>query len=358
MTAIRSSKLIGPVSITVTVMMVTLLLPVGLVTGASAEEQSQLLVVFPVLDTSDGDFANAARRMTDSLQIAIDEIPGLRATEFSRTSPVVRRAVNEGQVRSIDVEAEVADAVTALKIGYALGADEVCLATITSITVNDEPRQISVLLAGQCYRVQENIDVESGQVVEELVMSNSFGVSGQSMERVNYRGADSVLLNQAIRSAASKAAQVLAGAPAVATDGLTGKKKPSKAWKWFIAGLLIAGLAMAANSSTSHTPAGPAANALPPSPPLRVTLEPSTIRLEWQAPQGTSLTVLRYRIQRSSDGGATWSFIDNGLVGADKTSFGDFHVTNGVTYRYRIQTLYTGTDPSRWISFDEIQFTN
>ncbi len=37
-------------------------------------------------------------------------------------------------------------------------------------------------------------------------MSNSFGVSGQSMARVNYRGADSILLNQAIRSAAAKAA--------------------------------------------------------------------------------------------------------------------------------------------------------
>ncbi len=358
MTAIRSSKLIGPVSITVTVMMVALLLPVGLVTGASAEGQSQLLVIFPVLDTSDGDFASAARQMTDALQIAIDDIPGLRATEFSRTSPVVRRAVKEGQVRSIDVEAKVADPVTALKIGYALGADEVCLATITSITVNDNPRQISVLLAGQCYKVQENIDLESGQVVEELTMSNSFGVSGQSMERANYRGADSILLNQAIRSGASKAAQVIAGAPATAANGPTGKKKASKAWKWFITGLLIAGLAMAANNGTTHTAAGPSPDALAPSPPLRVTSEPSTIRLEWQAPQGTSLTVLRYQIQRSTDGGATWSFIDDGLLGADDTSFGDFHVTDGVTYRYRIRTLYTGAGPSPWANFTEVQFTN
>lgn len=358
MTAIRSSKLIGPVSITMTVMMVALLLPVGLVTGASAEGQSQLLVIFPVLDTSDGDFANAARQMTDYLQIAIDEIPGMRATEFSRTSPVVRRAVKEGQVRSIDVETKVADPVTALKIGYALGADAVCLATITSITVSDNPRQISVLLAGQLYKVQENIDLASGQVVEELVMSNSFGVSGQSMERANYRGADSILLSQAIRSAASKAAQVLAGAPATTTVGPAGKKKASKAWKWFIAGLLIAGLAMAANSGTSHSTGGPAPDALAPSPPLRVTMEPSTIRLEWQAPQGTSLTVLRYQIQRSTDGGTTWSFIDGGVVGATDTSFGDYHVVDGVTYRYRIRTLYTTTGPSPWVNFTEVQFTN
>jgi len=290
---------------------------------------------------------NAAERTTDALQIAIDDIAGLRAAEFSKTSPLVRRAVKEGQIRSVDVEADVADPVTALKIGYALSADEICLATITSLTVSDDPAQISLLLTGQVYDVDANIDADSGQVVEQLVMSNSFGVSGQSAERANYKGPQSVLLNQAIRAAALKAAQVLAGLPAEETGPQAAGKKSSKSWKWFLAGLLIAGLAMAANSGTSHAAAGPSPDAVAPTL-VSLSMEPTTIRLEWMAPQGTSLTVLRYQIQRSSDSGQSWSFIDGGFVGPEDTSFGDFNVVDGTTYMYRMRALYTATDPSAW----------
>jgi len=355
MTAIRSSKLTRTLSIAMTLMMVALLMPAGVIPQAAAD-QGRMLLVFPVVDTSEGNYPDAARRMTDALQIAIDGIPGLQAAEFSRTSPLVRRAVEEGQIRSVDVETEIADPVTALRIGYALGADEVCLATITGLTVTEDPRQISLLLTGQCYSVQQNMDMTTGQVNEQLVMSNSFGVSGESTARVNYQGPDSVLLNQAIRSAANKAAQVLAGMPAQEVpEG--GAKKPSKAWKWFLAGLLIAGLAMAANTATDNPPVGPGPNAVAPRP-LRVILEPTAIRLEWQAPQGTSLTVLRYQIQRSQDNGQTWSFIDEGVVEATDTSFGDFLVTSGTVYQYRIRALYTASGPSPWANFEAIQFSN
>jgi len=338
MTAIRSSKLTRTLSIAMTLMMVALLMPAGVIPQAAAD-QGRMLLVFPVVDTSEGNYPDAARRMTDALQIAIDGIPGLQAAEFSRTSPLVRRAVEEGQIRSVDVE-----------------ADEVCLATITGLTVTEDPRQISLLLTGQCYSVQQNMDMTTGQVNEQLVMSNSFGVSGESTARVNYQGPDSVLLNQAIRSAANKAAQVLAGMPAQEVpEG--GAKKPSKAWKWFLAGLLIAGLAMAANTATDNPPVGPGPNAVAPRP-LRVILEPTAIRLEWQAPQGTSLTVLRYQIQRSQDNGQTWSFIDEGVVEATDTSFGDFLVTSGTVYQYRIRALYTASGPSPWANFEAIQFSN
>ena len=355
MTAMRSSKLIGPVSAVLTVMMVGLLLPAPVLPQASAQGQQRLLLIFPVLDNTEGAYPDAARRLTDALQISIDEIAGLRAAEFSKTSPMVRRAVEEGQIRSVDVEAEVADPVTALRIGYALGADEVCLATITSITVSSAPRGISLLLTGQCYSVSENIDEASGQVKEQLVMSNSFGVSGQSVPRANYRGSDNVLVNEAIRSAARKAAQVLAGQPAEAAAAEHGKKKSSHAWKWLLAGMLVVGLAIAANTGTHHEATGPAPAASAPVP-LRAVQEAAAIRLYWDPPQNTSLTVLRYQIQRSTDHGVTWSFIDNGTVDATDTSFADFNVTSGVSYRYRIRAQFTETGPSPWAMFNDIQF--
>lgn len=355
MTAIRSSKLNGPVSVALTVLMVGLLLPGPVMTPAGAQGEQRLLLVFPVLDNTEGAYPQAAQRLTDALQMAIEEVPGVRATEFSRTSPMVRRAVQEGQIRSVDVETAVADPVTALRIGYALGADEVLLATVTSLTVSGEPQQVSMLVTGQCYRVADNVDLERGQVKETLVLSNSFGVTGQSTVRARYTGPISVLINEAARSAAQKVAAVLGGQPAGVPSGEAPARKPSKAWKWMLAAMITLSLAIAANTATSSEPPGPGPLATAPVP-LRVVQEPAALRLYWAPPPGTSLTVLRYQIQRSTDGGQTWSFIDNGEVEAGDTQFGDFDVVAGVTYRYRIRAQFTETGPSPWAEFMDIQY--
>ena len=353
MTAIRSSKLARPVSILLMAAMMALSLPVGFVTPAEAQAVAGMLLLFPVLDRSDGSYPDAADRMTSALQMAIAEATGLRCAEFSASSPMVRRAVKEGQIRSVDVEAEVADPVKAIQIGYALGVDEVCLAMITSITVQEEPRRFEVVLAGQTYDVASNVDLESRQVVEKPVVSSSFGVSGQSLERAGYTGSDSPLLHEAIKKAAWKAAQVLAGKPAAEMAGVA-RKRSSNTWKWIIAGLIVAGLAMAAHDSTSHPATGYSPDAVAPVP-LSMDIEPTSIRLHWQAPPGTSLVVLRYQIQRAVNGTA-WNFIDNGNVDANDTSFADFNVTGSNTYAYRIRAQYTTSGPSAWANFDQVTF--
>lgn len=351
MTAIRSSKLARPVSILLTAAMISLSLPVGFVTPAEAQADAGMLLLFPVLDRSDAGYAGAAERMTAALQMAIAEATGLRCAEFSASSPMVRRAVKEGQIRSVDVEAEVSDPVKAIQIGYALGVDEVCLAMMT-VTVQEEPRRIEVVLGGQTYDVASNVDLETRQVVEKPVGS-SFSVSGRSLERPGYLGSDSPLLREAIKQAAWKAAQVLAGKPA-AEMAAVARKRSANTWKWIIAGLIVAGLAMAAHNSTSHPATGFSPDAVAPVP-LSMDIEPTSIRLHWQAPQGTSLVVLRYQIQRSVNNTA-WNFIDNGNVGADDTSFADFNVTGSNTYAYRIRAQYTAAGPSPWAMFEQVTF--
>jgi len=353
MTAIRSSKLVVPVTFVLMVTMLTLFVPVGAI--SRAEAQPKLLLLFPVLDRTDEGNPEVAERLTPALQIAMGEIAGLRVAEFSPDSPMVRRAVREGQIRSVDVDAEVTDAFMAIQIGHALGVDEVCLAMVTSVTTQDEPRGVEVVLAGQVHDVVSNIDETSGQVVERPLVSSSFGVSGKSRERAEYTGSDRALVNEAIRSAAYKAAQVLAGRPAEEM-GKVGRKQMSSTWRWVLLGLAVAGLAMAAHNSTEHPGTGVSPDAVAPRAD-RLVIEPTSIRLYWDPPEGTSLVLLRYQIQRSvNDGG--WNFIDEGNVDATDTSFADFNVQQGNTYRYRMCAQYASCGPSGFSYFNRVTFSN
>ncbi len=353
MTAIRSSKLAVPVTVVLMVTMLTLFVPVS--AFCQAEGQPKMLLLFPVLDRTDEGNPKAAEHMTSALQMAMGEVAGVRAAEFARTSPMVRRAVREGQIRSVDVDAQVTDSFMAIQIGHALGVDEVCLAMITAVTTQEEPRQIEVVLSGQVYDVASNIDEASGQVVEKPLVSSSFGVSGQSRERAEYTGSDRPLLNEAIRSAAYKAAEVLAGKPAEAM-GKGVRKGPSATWRWLLLGLAVAGLAMAAHNVTDHPGTGVAPDAVMPNA-NRLVIEPTSIRLYWDPPQGTSLVLLRYQIQRSVNNG-DWNFIDEGNVDANDTSFADFNVQQGNVYRYRIRAQYTTSGPSAFSYFDRVTFSN
>jgi len=355
MTAIRSSKLVGPMSIALAALMLVLTVPMSVLPTAEAQEQDRLLLLlFPVLDRSDSGYADVAARATDYLQIALSEVAGLRVAEFSRTSPMVLRAVDEGQIRSVDLEADVTDPATAIQIGYALGADEVCLATVSSIESSAEPMRVEVLLNGTCYGVHGNVDVATMQVAERPTPSNTFGVTGTSLVRDGYEGTLPPLVREALRDAARKASQVLAGMPAeeMAAERVTGR---DKGWRWALALLVVVGLALAVDSSGGGD-AGPVAAAVPPQP-LRLEIEPTAIRMFWRAPSST-LTVLRYDIQRSTDNGATWNPApgSQGNVEADDTSFADFDVTEGVSYLYRIRAQYTTSGPSAYAQFQSVVF--
>ncbi|MFO8080329.1 MAG: hypothetical protein R6V07_08495 [Armatimonadota bacterium] len=354
MTPIRSSKLVGPVGIMLAMVMLAVLVPTSVLPHADAQGQNRLLLLFPVIDGSASDQEDVATRMTAYLQMAMNQSVDMRVAEFSRTNPLVLRAVEEGRIRAVDLETEVRDPITAIQLGFALDADEVCLATITSIDVSEEPLQVELLLNGQCYDVAANIDAETMQVAESPEPSNTFGVSGSSNVREGYDASIQPLLREAMKSAATAAASVLSGEPAEEAAQKK-EKRDDKSWRWIVAGALIAGLIVASESGGNGGDQ-PADEALAPRP-LRMEIEPSAIELFW-APPNTTLTVLRYDLQRSTDNGATWNPVPNsqGNILPDDTVFADFAVVEGQSYRYRIRAQYTTTGPSPWAEFGDVQF--
>lgn len=355
MTALRSSRLVGYVSILLAGMMIMTLAPAGILSQAEAQGQDRLLLLFPVTDASETLHQGVGARMTDYLQMALNEVEGVRVTEFSRTSPMVMRAVEEGRIRAVDVEADVTDAVTAIQMGYALDADEVCLATVVSIDTTEDPMEVEVLLNGQCYDVRANVDPVTMQVAERPQPTSTFGVSGTSMVREGYAGAVDPLLREALRDAAGAAGSVLAGTPAEEAVQQVEKKR-DKSWQWILAAVVVVGLTALITGSDDGGDDGPGEGTVPPQP-LRVEVEPSAIELFW-APPNTNLTLLRYDLQRSTDNGATWNPVpgSQGNVLADDTVFADFDVQQGVSYRYRIRAQYTTTGPSDWAEFRSILF--
>jgi uncharacterized protein YlzI (FlbEa/FlbD family) len=354
MTAIRSSKLVGPVSIMLTMMMLAVLAPTSVLPRAEAQGQSRLLLLFPVIDGSASGYGDVATRMTAYLQMAMNQTVDMKVAEFSRTNPLVLRAVEEGQIRAVDLDTEVRGPITAIQLGYALDADEVCIATVTSIDTSEDPLQVELLLNGQCYDVSENIDAETMQVAETPAASNTFGVSGASNVREGYDASIDPLVREAMKSAASAAASVLSGEPAEEAAQKK-EKRDDKSWRWIVAAALIVGLVVASESGGNGGDQ-PAAENLPPRP-LDVETEPSAIELFW-APPDTTLTLLRYDLQRSTDRGVTWNPVPNsqGNILPNDTVFADFTVTEGQSYRYRIRAQYTTTGPSDWVEFRDVQF--
>ncbi len=357
MTAIRSSRLVGPVSIILTFMMLALVAPTRVMPVAEAQGQDRLLLLFPVIDESTSEYADIDVRMTEYLQMSLNQVSGLRVAEFSRSNPLVLRAVEEGQIREVDLQSDVTDAISAIRLGYSLNADEVCLATITSVQVSEDPLQVEVLLNGQCYDVMANINEDTMQVAEQPKPSNSFGVSGTSNVREGYDGSVGPLLREAMKKGAREAAQVLAGETAEEMAQKRDEGDDDTSWRWILAAALIAGLIIATEDAGDDEAAGPADEAVPPQP-LQMKIEPgSAIRLFWEPPNST-LTLLRYDIQRSTDGGATWNPApgSQGTVLPDDTQFADFDVTAGVSYRYRIRAQFTTSGPSAWAEFDDVDF--
>lgn len=355
MTAIRSSKLVGPVSIMLTTMMLALVAPTSLLPVAEAQGQNRLLLLFPVIDQSGSGNADIASRMTDYLQMSMNEVANLTVTEFSRTNPLVLRAVEEGQIRALDLETAVTDPISAIQMGYALKADEVCLATIAAVDTSEDPARVEILLNGSCYDVMANIDQATMQVAETPAPSNTFGVSGSSAVREGYTGSTEPLMREATRSAARAAAAVLGGVPAEDTQQER-PRKDDRSWRWVVAAAVVVGLLVAANSGDDDGNGAPSAQAVPPVP-LRLEIETSGIELFW-APPNSTLTLLRYDLQRSTDNGATWNAVpgSQGTVLPDDTVFADFNVVRGQSYRYRIRAQYTTTGPSQWVEFDAVLF--
>lgn len=327
------------------------MIPIGIV--SAAEGQTASVLVFPVLDETDAKVAGLATKATTALEMAIDAQDKFSATKFSPHSPLVNRAVTEGRLRQVDVEAgEAADRDLALFIGNVLKFDYVVIGVVQGYEVQNDPHQVKIILSGQAYAVKDNIDEATDEVQAAPTVFKAFGVSGVSSARAGYTGSDTPLMAEAIRACAYKAAQTLAGE---AADYVAPQKSKSKAWKWILYGLAVGLLVIGVNnSSSSDTPAGPAEEALPITN-LRLATNQTNIVLSWNAPTATTLTILRYEVARQIDNGG---FSVLPVVGPGEVSYSDSNTLTGThTYQYRVRVLYTNSSASEYTYSGNLLFT-
>jgi hypothetical protein len=341
MNAIRSHYLIRRTCLALVFVMLTSLLPMGLLSSACAQERKTVLV-FPLQNSAENAPLELGRRATSALTMAISDMPAFDAIQFSTTSPSVRRAVSEGRVRQVDVEEGAGDLATSLVIGAALQVDYVVTGAVQSFTRSDSGA-IELLLSGQMYDIASNINPATGEPIAEPQALKAFGVSGASVTRVREGVSEDSAIQEAVRDAAAKAAATLSGRADVVA--IAAKKREGGNYKWVLFALLLGALALGVNNGNGSPAPSASADALPP---RNIVLEEnqSAISISWSPPTGTTLTLARYFIERAIDGGP-FQRIDQNTVGASATFFNDYGTIAGRhTYQYRMQAFYTNNTVS------------
>lgn len=340
MKTIRTHHLTRKLCLVLIAVMTLSLAPMGL---GLAQTPAKTVLVFPLANAIEGAPASLGDTAANAIALAIGDLPGMEATPFLSTSPSVRRAVSEGRVREVDVEEANRDLGTCLMIGNALRADYVVIGNVQSLVQREGPVGVDVIVSGQMYDVQSNLSPDSGEAVPEPKVFRAFGVSGSSVGRARYTGSNDTLVLEALRDAAGKAAQAISGR--VVETGTPSSKRVSSGYKWVILALLVGGLMLAVNGSGGGSEKAPAADAYPPTG-LTLEIQDAALALSWQEPTGTTLTVLRYQVWRSVDGGS-FARVDPGNLGAGSTSYTDYNTVSGDhTYQYRVRVIYTSGDTS------------
>ncbi|MGQ9730032.1 MAG: hypothetical protein ACUVX8_02045 [Candidatus Zipacnadales bacterium] len=332
-------------------LLITVLVPPGAVISSQAVAQAgaKTILAFPVEDESeDGSLGEVASRVTSALAFASREGKGVDLEVFSETSPMVRRALADGSLRAAEVQAPK-DPIVALTIARAVGVQAAVLMGVQSLKIEGEPRTAEILVMGTEYDVGANVDPDTGAIAAEPT-GNTFGISGVAKAR-GKADADTGLIRLAAKNAAYKIMHVLSGGTAEEyMERGAEPKKRSNLWRW-VAIALVAGALVAATSGGDGDKVGPAVDDLIPT---QRSARPTTdgIRLTWVRP-ATTLTIFKYQIQRSADGGV-FVRIDNDRVGPTATSFTDYTVSSGTAYVYQIRVLYTNGTQSPWVSFNQI----
>jgi len=318
-----------------------------------AAEGTTTVLLFPAVDESGSEIPDLAAMTSNKLQISIARVEGLEVAEFHRSSPLVRRAEQEGRLLATHMQAGLSDLPAAIEVGHILDMDGIVLATVKSVDVHNSARYLTVTLKGEYFKVEPNFNPATGQASRALQPEKSFTVVGASHPRANYTGSDRPLVREALNDAANKFAQVMAGTPAGELLAKPTQPDRESKWKW-LGPLLVLGLAAFIIGSSGGGDGGPAAGATPPIPD-HLTVEDYGIILYWDPPAPSDLTLVSYQIQRSVNG-SPYMTVDTGICGIGCTQWTDFDVAAGNTYRYRIRAIYSGSQVSEWRQFDAVNF--
>lgn len=352
MTAIRRSRLWRTLAWLVVAAFTTTLLPMVAAPAQAQTTAPRTVLVLPVVDQSGYGEARLSKWVSDELVLAITGKPGLAGTEFSNTSPLVRRAQAEGRLLPAQVENPPQTPAAAVAIGYALQTDAVLQVTIESLVMTEYPKQAKVSLSGELYSVAANYNRQTGEAAATPTAERTFKVVGASHPVTQYNGADRPLVREAIRGAVIQVATAVAG-------GEPGRAAPSgkRGGNSWIGVVLVVGLLALLVSNVKNESRAPAGAFAPV--PVALSVQAGGVQLTWQAPPPGGLTLLKYEIQRSVDG-QPYQVIDNGLVGAGVTSFFDpltgITTTDSHLLRYRIAAVYTNQAVSAFANFSQVSF--
>jgi hypothetical protein len=349
MTEMRNSKSWRTLTWLVTLALVASLVPLCALPGAAQEAHPQLrtFLVMPTVDTTGAGVDYLSRMVMDQLALALTSQKGLAALEFLPTTPVVQRAVEEGRVLPVQFEAGTTTPAAAIGIAQALGVDAVILTTADSAVATDNPRQVKLVITGSVFSVAPNYNDQTKEVSATPQADRTFKVIGASQTLAGYSGSDRPLFHAAVMDAVGQITALMMGQPAYAS--YTSRKSNNLNWLAYVAGVALIVL-LVANKGTSHAPAG----ALAPIP-VSESIQPGGIQLSWDPPPASTLTLLKYQIQRSTNGGP-YQYIDQGLVLAGTTTFFDQNLTTG-SYQYRIAAVYTNQAVSPFANFNSVSFT-
>lgn len=320
--------------------------------SVSANDQVRRVLLFNVVDESSSGMSGLGKMASDAMQIAIDEPVKMECTEFSRTSPMVRRASEEGRILPTQIESGPLSPQDAILIGQQIGVDTVVIASVQSYKTLPSPRSVEVIIAGQAYDITPNFSVETGDVVAKPVVAQAFGVVGSSRKVPAYTGSDRPLAREALDDAAYRVAKVLGGATiSEVAKPKQLEKKSRSSWKWIVIAAVVGGAVWALTSSNDDD--GGTVGAIPPTP-LPIQVEGTdTIRLSWNEPTGTTIPVLQYQLQRKVNDGS-WEYFGTGSSSDNvrgTTTYPDFDVSSGNTYKYQIRAVYEDLSTSIWVEF-------
>ncbi len=353
MTSIRCHSFGRRLSFTlIGALLISIVAPHGavFVSPAEADGVVKTVLAFPVEDESaDGNLGDAAARVTSQIALVGRSVKSIDLEVFSPGSPMVRRGIADGSLRTADIEGPK-DEISAIIIGKAFRVDSVVLVSVQDLALGGDPPSAEISLMGTEYDVDSNIDADTGTVVDQPA-GNTFGVSGTGKARRRGDADDDALVRSAARDAARSVLQVLTGGSAIdyEMEG-TKRKKRSNKWRWVAIGLIVAGL-IAVTAGGNDDTGGPTVDQrLPTRLSARATSD--GVRLTWVRPITTD-PIFAYQIQRSASG-ANFVRIDGDKAGPDSVQFTDFNVTAGTAYVYQIRVLYTSGVSSPWATFNQI----
>lgn len=283
--------------------------------------------------SSDPSLAPLADRLTEALRVQLAASGRVKVIGVSMLSPSVQRAIKvESSLSDSDLIPPV-NVEKGTRIRQALNLDAVIWGNVTGYSFDKSKGQATV-----------NAELNILETGKEL---RSVAVTGQSPQKVGYRGKEAGPQSEAVGAAASKmAGEVLGTAPPKPLKA-PGQKKHRAGW-WPL--LILAGVAAGALVMSGGGGKGG------PRPPAASTLvingigipHRSSVELNWQLdssnpnfPRVTGFRISRAEVPPgvTSPNGLDFPPLPASLT-QEFTTFTDTAVTPGIQYAYRIQALF------------------